>query len=229
VDPLGDGLSRLELVDWMGTDWTAVRAARVSYSGDQAVVADTIRDVSLIYSLLKRGHWSCFEHQTLTVMVKAPIFIARQWMRHKSWSFNELSRRYCDGDKEPIEFYVPDDGAWRGQQPSDKQASDPATSMGWENGVVGELCDAALGVYMDLLRSGVAREQARMVLPVNLYTRFYATCNLRSALHFYEERVAITAQYEMQIYARAFGEILSDLFPETWYAWQELRGDACQD
>lgn len=230
-DPLGDGISRLELIDFMGTDYSAIRAARVSYGRDTGLEPHpdhlSAKDANLIRSLLERGHFGVFEHAYLTVMVKCPIFIARQWLRHRSHAFNELSRRYVDDEREPLEFYIPPPDAWRTQHPTEKQASvaladtdDHATYCTDE---VRDNCAAATWRYRSLLRSGVAREQARMVLPVNLYTRFYDTMSLRSALHFIAERAAPTAQYEIQLYAKALGEIVANLWPVTWAAWQRMR------
>lgn len=220
-DPLGDGISRLELIDHMGSDLRVVQAARVSYAGDTETWRGE-KDAKLIRYLIQHGHWSPFEHCTMTVLVKCPLFIRSQWHRHRSWAFNEISRRYTS---EEIEFYIPRMlhlQAERNRQASDGRLDPDEYEIATTTlRVMNELTERA---YWSLLRQGVAREQARMVLPQSLYTRFYATASLRSLLHFIQVRDHDGAQWEMVQYARALGEIVAEQFPVSWQAWQEIKG-----
>jgi thymidylate synthase (FAD) len=217
-DPLGDGISRLELVDHMGSDHRVVQAARVSYARD-LTPWDESRDPRLIQYLVDHGHWSCFEHCYLTVLVECPLFVARQWMRHRSWNFNEVSRRYTSED---IKFYVPSN--WRTQHSKNKQSSsleDVANS--WKADEHRHIATSVANTaYEQLLNLGVAREQARIVLPQSLYTRYYATASLRSVIHFLQSRDHEDAQWEIQQYSKALREIMKELWPMTYQAvWKE--------
>lgn len=231
-DPLQDELSRLELVDHMGTDQSVVRAARVSLGHDYGV-DDEQKAVKLIRYLLAHQHWSPFQHCALTVMVALPIPIAREWMRHWTWAFcvddeavdasyNEISRRYTDVD---IQFHYPP--VWRTPGASNRQAAGEPV-QNWRVPYINERYTNAIReaerTYAWMLDQGVCREQARFVLPQALYTRMYATVNLRSALHFIGLRDAADAQVEIQEYARALSAIVQTYWPLTWTAWQEVRG-----
>lgn len=216
LDPLGDGLSLVELVGHVGDDSSVVRSARVSFAGDGRPF-DEERDGRLIRFLLENGHWSPFEHPHITLHVRCPIFVARQWMRHSSWSFNEISRRYTS---EEIEFYVP--RLWRGQSGSNRQASEGEVEIGSLSKRYEEHLRDSLFLYRSLLERGAAREMARMVLPQSLYTRMYATASLRSALHFLSARLGEDAQHEIRLYAGSVSKILEGLFPVTLSCYREL-------
>lgn len=218
-DPLNDGLSRLELVDSMGCDDSIVRAARVSYSGDDTTGKDPERDRKLLRYLLDNGHTSPLEHTAVTFHVKCPLFVRSQWHRHRMASYNEVSRRYTS---EEIEFYFPP--LLRAQDTKNKQGSLESIKNLELTSLLHDQTKMAYDAYQMLIDAGVGREQARMVLPQNLYTRFYYTANLHSILHFYRLRADEHAQWEIRVYAEAIGEIMSNLFPVTWTA-ATGRGD----
>lgn len=212
-DPLEDGKSRLSLVDWMGSDFTVVDAARVSYNRDEEHDAFTVRDERLLYYLASHGHTSPFEHCVITFMVKCPIFVARQWMRHRTFSYNELSRRYTS---EEIDFYIP--SSWRAQDEENRQGSKDALETSVPSLWLKTLVDAAVEHYNDAIEIGVAREQARMFLPQNLYTRFYVTGNLHNWVHFIKLRDHEDAQWEIRRYAAGIREMLQELYPVSMEA-----------
>jgi thymidylate synthase (FAD) len=223
MDPLQDGISALTLVESMGDDQRIVAAARVS-TGLDLTEMDAARDAKLIRYLLRHGHWSCFEHCYLTVRVVAPLPIVRQWQRHTSWRFNEVSRRYTS---ENVRIYRPRPPFVCEQAPGNKQASGEMVDGGkyWQaRHLMDDAIARALLAYDDLLELGIARETARLVLPQAMYSAMYATASLRSALHFIGLRADEAAQGEMQVYARALGELVAARWPVTWAAWSELRG-----
>lgn len=214
--------------DVMGDDLSAVRAARVSYGKQVGEEFDEKRDYKLLKYLLSNGHWSPFEHATITFRVEAPIFVARQWMRHKSWSFNEISGRYTEL---PTAFYVPE--TWRGQDSKNKQASSgvlPTHAQEAARWYYDYAIRAAKYAYEHLLELGASRELARMALPVSTFTQFYATANLRSIMHFLEQRLDPHAQPEIQEYAMGVEDGFKNNFPWTFDAWREsggLRDSTC--
>lgn len=215
-DPLQDGISRLEYIDHMGEDSSVVRAARVSYAADDRTGVDVGSDEKLIKYMASHGHTSPFEHCTVTFNVECPLFVRSQWHRHRMFSYNEISRRYTSED---INFYYPLE--YRLQDDKNKQGSkDSLSGAGyiWANRRLKFACEDAMSIYQQFLDMGIAREQARMILPQNLYTRFYATGNLHSWQHFYKLRADEHAQYEIRVYAEAIGEILNQLFPISWPA-----------
>lgn len=227
-DPLNDGISKLEYIDHMGDDLRVVEAARVSYSNDlglrvsrsmmQKLMPD--KDVKLIRYLLDNNHTSPLEHNTVTFMVKCPLFVRSQWHRHRMASYNEVSRRYTS---EEIEFYFPTAEELRIQDTKNKQSSVFGSEPAWSKNakyllLMREQANRSMDLYKRMLGDDIAREQARMVLPQNLYTRFYYTANLHSILHFYRLRADSHAQYEIRVYAEAIGDIMMSLFPVTWEA-----------
>lgn len=214
------------LVDCMGNDVTIVNAARVSF--DKRVNYISRQDINLVRYLLQNKHTSPFEHVVFTFEIKSPLFVARQWMRHRTWSFNEISRRYTS---ENIDFYIPTE--LRKQAESNRQASTDETIKmvrgvdGYPLQPVSELMEYTtthlLRIYHRLLEDGVAREQARMVLPQNMYTTFYGTVDLHNLLHFLELRNSEHAQYEIRLYAQALEELITPYVQETLKAWKELN------
>ena len=212
----------VEYVSHVGSDVSAIRAARVSTGKDLGSKEfDVEKDGRLLSFLLRNGHWSPFEHSQVTFRVKAPIFIARQWMRHRSWVFNELSGRYAEL---PLEFWVP--RVWYKQDPDRKQCAGEAFSHeeGQEFTARYEFdMQGYAYTYRKMLEKGVAREQARAVLPVSTYTHFYATASLRSILHFLEIRLHPDAQTEMMDFAAKVQDIVHELFPHTLDAWFETK------
>lgn len=218
--PLDDGIGSIALVQHIGDDKSIVQAARVSFGGDGDAPLNA-RDEKLIAYLLKNQHGSPFEHNAMTFKIVAPIFVARQWMRHRIASYNEISYRYVEVEER---VYTP--RAFRQQAPSNRQASVEADET-LDQAAARQLWEAAwraaYGSYQHLLSLGVTREQARGVLPVAAYTEFYFTCNVRTLLHFLGLRDHAGAQWEIRQYARALAELAGPLFPATFRAWRELH------
>jgi thymidylate synthase (FAD) len=203
----------LRLVDFMGGDQGVVDAARVSYGGTSKG-ADA--DRKLIAYLLTHNHGTPFEHAVFKFHVKAPIFVARQWFRHRMSSYNEISFRYTEVKDS---FYMPE--TWRGQDKKNKQGSTAAADL--DQRALHEMfkvhVDAALATYKKMIAMGVAREMARMVLPVNLYTEFYWTVNARSLMNFVALRADGHAQWEIQQYGVALAHAFRDAMPWTYEAF----------
>ena len=210
---LDQGFVRLE--SWMGGDQAVVRSARVSYKSE---AGDEERDRKLIAYLLAHEHGTPFEHAVFTFHVKLPIFVARQWIRHRMSSYNETSLRYREA---PDEFYVPE--RWRAQDTKDKQGSavlgHSETMHSLYSNTLRESCEQAMHAYRFLLAQGVAREMARMVLPVNAYTEWYWTVNARALMHFLTLRCESHAQWEIREYAYRLAFAMQDVMPWTFNAW----------
>lgn len=203
----------VRLVELMGGDMGIVMAARVSYgSGSKGEE----KDKKLIGYLLRHEHMTPFEHAVFKFHVSCPLFVMRQWIRHRAGSFNEVSARYTEVKDE---FYVPE--RWRSQDPKNKQASQEAPRIDQERctQVLTETYAKAYQAYQELLRAGAARELARMVLPVSLYTQFYWTVNARNLMHFISLRADAPAQWEIQRYAETLADIYSQRMPWTWEAF----------
>ena len=211
VNVLDKGFVRL--VDFMGGDQGVVDAARVSYGGKSK---GEDADRKLIAYLLKHKHETPFEHAVFKFHVKAPIFVMRQWIRHRMASYNEISARYTEVKDE---FYIPTQ--WRAQDLKNKQGSVIAPTL--DHAKLTALFEgqvkAALKTYKELLDAGVARELARMVLPVNSYTEFYWTINARALMNFVSLRADVHAQWEIQQYAEALAESFKAKMPWTYDAF----------
>ncbi len=198
-------------------DAQIVRAARVSYGKGTKTVRE---DEKLIRYLLEHEHWSPFEMVEFKFHVKAPLFVARQWFRHRTASVNEVSARYSVVENE---FYIPDE--WRKQDAKNRQGSagklDPLANA-YATDAYTEALEHAYLAYDALLNSGVSREMARMVLPQAVYTQFYWKQDLRNLLHFLKLRLDSHAQWEIRQYAEAILELIEPLVPITVKAWREL-------
>jgi len=238
--PLGDEIGFVALIQHVGDDSGIVNSARVSLGKhSDALLKDTKdiftkeqeetleaaqdKDRKLIKYLLEHNHGTPLEHNSLTFLVKCPIFIARQWMRHRISSFNEISGRYVEVGEE---FYTPTQ--FRKQSKSNRQASvneyvDHGAAVTSPFKYYQSAMHHAFTNYQSLLEAGVCREQARAVLPLATYTQFYWTCNLRSFLHFIGLRLHEGAQWEIQQYAHAMLEEVKKIFPETIKIWEELK------
>jgi thymidylate synthase (FAD) len=214
LDPLGDGISSVELVRVSGADVDVVNAARVSFG--KVVTTMTERDKKLVRYLVMHDHTSPFEHNQLSFRVKTPIFVARQWMRHRMHSYNEISYRYV---KAATEFYVP--GQWRYQDKVDRQASTGEFQDLELNKQYQAAIDESYRVYEHLLEQGVAREIARGVLPMCTYTEFIFTSNLHALMHFLRLRTDSMAQYEIRCFALAMLRLAEPHFPVSLGAWME--------
>lgn len=203
----------VELINYMGDETTIVNAARVSYGKRVDLIGK--KDVALLKYLWENKHTSPFEHVTFQFHVKCPLFVARQWMRHRTFSYNEISRRYTE---ENIEFHYPSVGGLRKQHINDKQSSsgfiDPHESVVLEDYMYNTTM-VSLSCYNELLKSGVCREQARMILPQNMYTEFYVSGNLRNFLHFLELRMDWHAQEEIRVYAEAMFDMIREYVPNV--------------
>ena len=195
-------------VDRMDMDNMPCSAARVSFGNEDKTGKDVEKDKKLMKYLADHQHMTPFEYQHATFLVEVPLFIRSQIHRHRAFSFNEISRRYTS---EELEFWKPT--TFRGQSKSNRQASDgtvDVTGDNWE-----WYAGIQLGYYNHLLESGVAREQARAVLPQSLLTKFYMGGNLRSWAHFIELRRDEHAQYEVQVVANRIAEKLKELWPNS--------------
>lgn len=225
IELYGDGIGAVELVDHMGSDLTIVNSARVSF-GKQKNELDE-KDEKLINYLVKHRHTSTFEHNVATFRFVVPLFIRSQHHRHRTWSYNEISRRYTDID---LRFYQPN--SFRTQHKSNRQASNddminPNLNLDikptYASDVIKEHNRQSLLLYNKLQRAGVCREQARGVLPQNLYTEYYGTCNLSNLLKFIDLRMHDGAQWEIQKVAAATLDIIADLWPKAVRAYRENK------
>jgi thymidylate synthase (FAD) len=230
IELYGDGIGKVEYVEHMGSDLTIVNSARVSF-GVQKEELDE-RDIKLIKYLIKHKHTSTLEHNFITFRFKVPLFIRSQHHRHRTWSYNEISRRYTDVN---LEFYQPTE--FRTQHKSNRQASnneliDPVMLRFEDGGVLttaGALRqhhDRSLHLYNEMIELGICREQARGVLPQNLYTEYYGTTNLNNLMKFIGLRLHEGAQWEIQQVAKACLDIAEELYPVTVAAYREVLNES---
>lgn len=204
----------VRLVDYMGSDLSVVRAARVSYDAEWRAGEDAGSDARLIKYLLRNQHTSPFEHAAFTWEVKAPIFVLRQWMRHRSWSYNEVSARYTEL---PEEYYIPNSEHITTQSTDNKQmrTTEEHPDSDWLRDLMVLANNSGFTDYRNLLARGCPRELARTVLPVAMYSRMFATVNLHNLLHFIKLRRHEHAQYEIRVYAEAMLDLIKPIFPVT--------------
>lgn len=246
----------IRVIDYMGDDAAIVQAARVSYGRG---TKQTSNDRGLINYLMRNGHTSPFEMCELKLHVKLPIFVARQWIRHRTANVNEYSARYSVLDRE---FYIPDQDllnlvkSQRKTEPTQEQlfdlpgpaakhtAAQSATNMQGRDEIldadiaagmlreIGSISSRSFTVYEKLLgdeeRPGIARELARMVLPLNTYTQWYWKVDLHNLLHFLRLRHDPHAQYEIRAYAEVLLKIVADWVPLTAAAFRDYRVDGAQ-
>jgi len=210
----------VSLIDSMGSDLTVVNAARVSF-GKRKDTFDE-KDAKLISYLAAHEHTAPFRHAYMTFHVKAPIFVFRQWMKHRVASdFNEISGRYVEFPMD--EFYVPD--SFRLQSEDNKQGSRgeiPSDSRQAAEEAYLDACRNSVRQYRALIEMGVCREQARCVLPLALYSEVYWTASLQAVAHFLHLRLDAHAQWETRQYAKVVRGLAEPLFPESLRA---LLGD----
>lgn len=211
------------LVDYMGSDDAIVEAARVSYGEGTKKTRD---DAGLIDYLMRHHHTSPFEMCTLKFEVKLPIFVERQWVRHRTCSMNEISGRYSEL---PAEFYIPELDVVKAQSKSNKQGReeelDSVDVFNFVNEVKdnGECCFES---YQEALRTNVARELARIQLPVGTYTKKVWQMNLHNLFHFLKLRTDSHAQWEIRAYAHTIEEIVRRLFPKSYSSWKNHIKDS---
>ena len=225
IDVLDKGY--IELIDTLGDDLTPVNAARVSFDGFSKEFTD--KDRKLSKYLIKHKHFSPFRHQHCMFVIKAPEFVMRQWYKHvvgiettsnhptKDHAWNEISGRYVPY----TEFYEPTE--FRKQSQDNKQASEGlieeqvGASLLWK-----ESQQIAIQNYERMLEMGVAKEQARSILPLTVYTKVWWTASFQSIMNFIELRDEPTSQIEIQEYARALKTIMLETFPETTKIWEKF-------
>ena len=225
----------IRVVDYMGDDASIVQAARVSYGAGTKKVRE---DAGLINYLMRHRHTSPFEMCEIKLHVKLPIFVARQWVRHRVANLNEVSGRYSILDRE---FYIPDPQNLAAQSSSNRQGRGDVLGAAEAQRVLAMLRDDAARSYehyeemlnedaagqvKDADRSGLARELARMNLPVNLYTQWYWKIDLHNLLHFLNLRGDAHAQYEIRVYAQALLEVVKQWVPLTHAAFIDYRQGA---
>lgn len=213
----------VRLIDYMGNDASIVQAARVSYGQGTRTVKE---DSALIDYLMRHSHTSPFEMCEIKLHIKAPIFIARQWMRHRTASVNEVSGRYSVMD---CGFYTPSSREVSAQSTSNKQGSGEA--LPFEHGVafgIGakEVFKHAMAFYLDCINQGVSREQSRIVLPLSTYTEFYWKIDLHNLLHFLYLRTHPHAQKEIRDYAQVIEVLVQTWCPAVYAAWVKHRKDS---
>lgn len=221
---LSDGF--ICLVDTMGDESAVVQAARVSYGEGTKNVSD---DVTLLRYLMRMTHSTPYEMIELKFLLRCPIYVARQLMRSRTWSFNEYSGRYSvmidSMDKTP-------ENKWRTQSETNKQGSGGYIERGLGYVLTckeAELHQELRDVYEDRLSVGVAREQARKDLPVSNYTEMYAKVDLHNLMHFLRLRMDSHAQEEIRAYADVIGkEIVAKLYPNIWQAFVDYRLESLQ-
>ena len=227
IDVLDKGY--IEVVDTLGDDLTPVNAARVSFGGRSDKFTE--KDKRLSKFLIKHKHFSPFRHQHIQIIIKAPEFVMRQWYKHvvgietpsssvtKDHAWNEISGRYI-----PVqEYYYPE--VWRKQSDDNKQASEGELDDLQQKRmalVYKTFMNQVEMAYETMVNSGMAKEQARIVLPLSQYTLVYWTASFQSVMNFIELRDEPTAQWEIQQYAKVLKEIMLETFPETTKLWSEV-------
>ena len=217
----------VEVIDSLGNDLTVVNSARVSFGKRKEKFDNS--DKRLVRYLAKHKHFSPFRHLQVQFHIKAPEFVMRQWYKHvvgiettsnsstKDHAWNEISGRYVEVE----DYYIPT--VFRAQSDDNKQASEgevedqKGTLQSWEDSIA-----HAKIFYDSLLRRGVAKEQARVVLPLSQYTEVYWTASFQAIMNFIELRDETTAQWEIQEYARILKELMFDVYPETTKIWSDL-------
>ena len=203
---------KVELVDKMGTDLSVVNAARVSYAKTKDAF-DVVKDEKLIKYLAEHEHWSPFAHASLQFRIKAPVFVARQLVKHQvGLVWNEVSRRYVD---HAPELYKPD--SWRGRPQNSKQGSDGEVELDQTiNYNMETTMQNCLVLYKSLLQKGVAPEQARMVLPQSMMTEWYWSGTLYAFARVCNLRCKPDTQRETQEVANEIDRLTNEAFPRSW-------------
>lgn len=209
----------VRLVDVMGSDAAIVQAARVSYGAGTKQVSE---DRGLIRYLMRHLHTTPFEMVEFKFHVKLPIFVARQWIRHRTANVNEYSGRYSEMKDE---FYVPELSQVRAQSTSNKQGREEQ-AFATEDAVritdgMRSTQEQQYAEYLQLLDTGLAREIARINLPVSNYTEWYWKIDLHNLFHFLRLRIDSHAQYEIRVYASAMAEIVKQIVPFAWEAFED--------
>lgn len=202
-----------------GEEVDIVNSARVSFGKLRTEMNDN--DRKLLKFLIREKHFAPLEHITFSFLIHCPLFVRGQWHRSRTWSYNEISRRYTEVD---MEIYSPVD--FRRQSTDNKQASIDADFISDNEktaaiDIFNNVKKTSLEAYEKLLELGVCREQARSVLPQGMMTTFYGTVNLRNLLHFLSLRMDSHAQWEIRQYANAIHDMLKPLYPNVMEAFDE--------
>ena len=212
-------------IDHCGSDLTTVNAARVSFGKKSHWEFEALqeglleKDAKLIRYLAKHKHLSPFGHAFASFHVKAPIFVARQLVKHKFLRWNEISRRYVDDEPE---FYVPD--VWRGRSADKKQGSEGEAHLNeYQQNLIKGAVGSCFATYHNIIRSGVAPEQARSILPQGTMTEWYWSGSLDAFASMCVLRLKDDTQYETRLVAQQIDEVMSNLFPVSWSAL--VKGD----
>ena len=215
IPVVGNGYVRY--VEHLGSDMSILKAARISYKGASK---GEKKDKGLIMYLYKNRHTSPFEMVNITYNIKMPIFCMRQLVRHRTFRLNEVSARYTEMDED---FFVPDE--YRVQDKKNKQSSVDSTELDHEEvqKIIQYNSDKAYRAYQDLLEKGVAREMARMVLPVNINTEIFVNVDLNNLFKFLALRCDGHAQSEMQEIAQAMKTIAEELYPWSFEAYNRTK------
>ena len=217
----------VRVVDYMGNDDAIVQAARVSYGSGTKTVKD---DTALIRYLMRHRHTTPFEMCEIKLHVKMPIFVARQWIRHRTANVNEYSARYSILDRE---FYIPEPEHLASQSVANKQGRGSVLEgdeMEQALDTLQRCSDEAFNSYEDLLsthgKEGLSRELARMVLPTSVYTQWYWKIDLHNLLHFLLLRTDPHAQYEIRAYADVIANMVQDWVPVAFQAFEDYQRQA---
>lgn len=203
----------------MADDMSVVNSARVSFAKSQQEMDDASR--GLINFLMREKHGTPFEHNAFRFHVKCPLFVAREWFRHRIGSFNEFSARYSEVQddffvpyKNEVRSQVGKPGAYEFRMVDDGVAEEALK-------IIDQANKDAYSSYRNLLEMGVAKELSRTVLPVGMYTQFYWTVNARSLMNFLSLRLSKSAQSDIRQYAKSVESIFADKMPVTYKAWVE--------
>ena len=230
IELYGDGIGKVSYIQHVGDDKMIANAARVSFGQDNTRPL-TPRDKKLIKYLVEHKHTSPFEHNSITFLFEVPMFVRSQHMRHRTWAYNEISRRYTDVD---LRFYEPKQ--FRTQHESNRQASnenqliDPTITPRFadtyikSSTAIRDFHNHSLDLFNHLIEKGVCREQARGVLPQNLYAKYYGTVNLSNLIKFIDLRTHEGAQWEIQKVAEACLDIATEIWPYSVGAYRDSRG-----
>lgn len=226
IELYGDGIGKVSYIQHVGDDKMIANAARVSFGQDNTKPL-TPRDKKLIKYLVEHKHTSPFEHNSITFLFEVPMFVRSQHMRHRTWAYNEISRRYTDVD---LRFYEPE--LFRTQHKSNRQASNPDNLINPEiefdkttaSQKIREHHRRSLRLFDELILGGICREQARGVLPQNLYAKYYGTVNLSNLIKFIDLRTHEGAQWEIQKVAEACLDIATEIWPYSVGAYRDSRG-----
>ena len=220
INVLDHGFVRL--VDHMGDDLSIVRNARVSYDAEWRAEEDSGSDKRWINYLYNNGHNTPFEAVTITFDVKAPIFVFRQWHRHRTQSYNELSARYKEL---PEEFYIPEADQITTQSTDNKQMRSDEENPNAEKirALLKEENASSFRTYNEMLALGCPRELARTALPFGTYSHMFATMNLHNLFGFLRERLHPHAQYEIRVYAQAMLDLIESIAPVAVGAFNASR------